>query len=257
MKKLADMMQQIKRLALTYDNYLKSKVEFYNSVPGKLTGYDCKKCLNRGYIAEIRNDTEVMVKCECMKKRESLNRLKQSGIASQIMKKTFASYRTVEPFQQHIKERAAEFVMSYKGKWFFIGGQNGCGKTHICTAIAGQLLKTGLSVRYMLWVEEAPAAKAAVNEPEYKEIVSGYQKADVLYIDDLFKNSVTDADIRLAFQILDYRYRNSMCTIISSEHTLDEIYSIDKALGGRIAETAFNINIQKDSKKDYRLKMKE
>lgn len=109
----------------------------------------------------------------------------------------------------------------------------------------------------MLWAEEAPAAKAAVNEPEYKEIVSGYQKADVLYIDDLFKNCVTDADIRLAFQILDYRYRNAMCTIISSEHTLDEIYSIDKALGGRIAETAFNINIQKDSKKDYRLKMKE
>lgn len=254
MQKLADMIPKIKRLALTYDEFLKAKVDLYNSTPGKLTGYDCKKCLNRGCIAEIRNDTEVMVKCDCMKKRESLDRLKQSGIAAQIKKKTFTSYCTDELFQQQIKERAAQFVRAYKGRWFFIGGQNGCGKTHICTAITGQLLKNGLSVRYMLWVEESPVIKGMVNEPEYKEIISGYQKPDVLYIDDLFKEGATDADIRLAFQLLDYRYRNSMCTIISSEHTLDEIYGMDRALGGRIAEIALNINIPMDEKKDYRLK---
>ena len=254
MEKLADMIPKIKRLALTYDDFIKAKVDLYNSVPGKLTGYDCKKCLNRGYIAVIRDNAEVMVKCECMKKRESINRLKCSGIASQIKKKTFASYKTSELFQKQIKEHASEFVRSYKGRWFFIGGQNGCGKTHICTAIAGQLIKIGLSVRYMLWVEESPVIKSMVNEPEYKEIISGLQKPEVLYIDDLFKEGATDADIRLAFQILDYRYRNSMCTFISSEQTLDEIYHIDKAIGGRIAEMSVKINIPKDDNKDFRLK---
>ena len=44
---------------------------------------------------------------------------------------------------------------------------------------------------------------------------------------------------------------------MSSERTLDEIYSTDQALGGRIAEISRNINIPKDKNKDYRLKAKE
>ena len=40
MEKLADMIPKIKRLALTYDDFIKAKVDLYNSVPGKLTGYD-------------------------------------------------------------------------------------------------------------------------------------------------------------------------------------------------------------------------
>ncbi len=254
MQKLSEVMPKIKRPALTYDEQLKAKAEMYNSIPGKLIGYNCKKCLNRGYIAEIRNGTEVMVKCECMKKRDNLNRLKNSGIAASIKEKTFTSYIADEPFQCQIKKSAAEFVRSHNGKWFFIGGQNGCGKTHICTAVAGQLLKVGNSVRYMLWVEESPVIKGMVNELNYKEVISEYQKPDVLYIDDLFKGAATAADIRLAFQLLDYRYRNSMCSIISSEHTLDEIYCIDRALGGRIAEMSVKINIPRDKSKDYRLK---
>ncbi len=254
MNKLAEMMPKIKRLALTYEAHLKAKSDLYNSTPGKLEGYSCTKCLNRGYISQIMDNKEVMVQCDCIKKRDALKRLKNSGIAGNIKAKTFKTFVCDEPYQKQIVQSAADFVRAYKGRWFFIGGQNGCGKTHICTAIAGQLLKLGESVRYMLWVEEACSLKAKVNEPEYKTLISGYQTVEVLYIDDLFKVSATDADIKLACQILDYRYRNSMCTIISSEYTLDEIYKIDKAIGGRIAEMAKKINISKDEKKDYRLR---
>ena len=255
MEKLAEIIPKIKHSARSYDDYLKAKVNLYNSTPGKYTGYNCKKCLNRGYIAEIRDGVEIMVRCECLKKREALKRLQESGISNLIKTKTFTSFETVEPYQMQIKETAAEFLNNYKNNWYFIGGQNGCGKTHICIAISGQLLKLGEAVRYMLWLEEAPILKAKVNESDYKELISVYQKADVLYIDDLFKGGASEADIRLAFQIIDYRYRNSMCTIISSEHMLNELYKIDRAIGGRIREKAIKINIQKDEKKDYRLKM--
>lgn len=255
MEKLAEMMPKIKRLALSYDEFLKAKVALYNSTPGKYTGYNCKKCLNRGYIAEIGDGAEIMVRCDCLKKREALSRLQESGISNAIKAKTFTSFEATEQYQVQIKENAAEFVQNYKNNWFFIGGQNGSGKTHICTAIAGQLLKLGEAVSYMLWLEEAPILKAKVNEPDYKTLISVYQKADVLYIDDLFKEGASEADIRLAFQIIDYRYRNAMCTIISSEHMLNELYDIDKAIGGRIREKALKINIQNDEKKDYRLKM--
>lgn len=94
-----------------------------------------------------------------MKKREALIRLKNSGLAGSIKEKTFYSFEANQSFQQQIKSEAVKFVKSYKGKWFFIGGQNGCGKTHICTAIAGQLLKFGESVRYLLWEDDSPFLK--------------------------------------------------------------------------------------------------
>ncbi len=257
MEQIMKVIPQIKRSVLTYEEYLKEKVNFYNSISGGLTGYDCKKCLNRGYFAKIIDGNESMVACDCIKKREALIRLKSSGLAGSIKEKTFSSFETTEIFQQYIKSEAVKFVKSYKGRWFFIGGQNGCGKTHICTAIAGQLLKSGESVRYLLWEDDAPVLKSKVNDPEYKTLISAYQTVDVLYIDDLFKTSATEADIRLAFQILDYRNRNSLCTIISSERMIDEIYKVNPAIGGRIAEMAMKINIPKDVNKDYRLKRKE
>lgn len=254
MKQIAKFISQNKYPALSYEEHLKNKVDFYNSTPGTLTGYNCKKCLNRGFIVEIQNNKEAMIQCECMEKRRALKRLKDSGISGSIKEKTFSSFIDTEDFQKNIKFQAAEFVKSYKGKWFFIGGQNGCGKTHICTAIVGQLLKIGKSVRYLLWEEDVPILKSKVNEPEYKSLISDYQQTDVLYIDDLFKSNATEADIRIAFQLLDYRSRNRLCTVISSERMSDEIYKINPAIGGRIIEKSTVINIPKDKRKDYRLK---
>ena len=51
------------------------------------------------------------------------------------------------------------------------------------------------------------------------------------------KGGHTDADIRLAFEILNSRYNDSQLrTIISSELTLFEILGLDEAVGGRIYE---------------------
>lgn len=255
MEQIAKFIPQNKYPALSYEEHLKNKVDFYNSVPGDLTGYNCKKCLNRGLIAEIKEGEEILVQCECMEKRRSFKRLMDSGIAGSVKEKTFSSFKDNEDFQKNIKFQAAKFVQSHKGKWFFIGGQNGCGKTHICTAIVGQLLKIGKSVRYLLWEEDVPILKSKVNEPEYKSLISDYQQTDVLYIDDLFKSNATEADIRIAFQLLNYRSRNRLCTVISSERMSDEIYKINTAIGGRIIAKSTVINISKDKRKDYRLKL--
>ena len=254
MKRISELISQTKNSAISYEEHLKNKVDFYNSISGTLTGYNCKKCLNRGNIAIIQDGKEVLIQCECMEKRRTLKRLKDSGIAGSIKEKTFLSFIDDEDFQKNIKLKAAEFVKFHKGKWFFIGGQSGCGKTHICTAIVGQLLKIGKSVRYLLWEDDVPALKTKVNEPEYKSLISEYQQTEVLYIDDLFKSTPTEADIRIAFQLLDYRNRNRLCTVISSERMTDEIYKINPAIGGRIIENSMKINIPKDKRKDFRLK---
>ena len=91
---------------------------------------------------------------------------------------------------------------------------------------------------------------------------------EVLYIDDLFKpirganGQITPpsyADIRLAMEIINYRYNNPvLITIISGERTIDELLYLDEALAGRISqlskEGGYCINLAKDGKKNWRMK---
>ena len=104
-----------------------------------------------------------------------------------------------------------------------------------------------------------------VNEPEYEEKLDFYKNVDVLYIDDLFKTGrsssevkqrPTQADINLAFEILNARYIRKKITIISSECTISDLIDIDEAIAGRIKQKCgeFCININPDRNKNYRLK---
>jgi DNA replication protein DnaC len=62
--------------------------------------------------------------------------------------------------------------------------------------------------------------------------------------------------VNLAFEILNYRYANKSLTLISTEKTIDEIISLDDALGGRIYQMSknYSMNIAYDRNKNYRLR---
>lgn len=261
---------------MTDEEYTKFKCETYNSSTGNLhekDGYICDKCKNKGYIAEIRfqnNDWyEVHCECQCMKTRRTISRLMKSGLKNIIKDYTFSRYEAPESWQQMIKEKAIKFTNHPENAWFFIGGQSGCGKTHICTAIAGHFLKAGKTVRYMLWRDDVNKIKSCITEADkYGELMNTYKNAEILYIDDLFKNGKgandkvqppTASDIQTAFEILNYRANNKhLITIISSERTIIDIIDIDEATGGRIAEMAFEngygLNISPDRAKNHRIR---
>lgn len=238
------------------DEILKMQVNAYNSSKGNLTGYDCSDCLNKGYIAKIRDGVEVMAECGCMKIRRTLNRIRQSGLEKQLKSCTFKNFQTDSEWQRQMKASAAEFVKS-NSTGFFIGGQSGCGKTHICTAIIGNFIKQGLSARYFVWREDSTILKALVNDREYTERINEFKTTDVLYIDDLFKQkNITDADIKLAFELIDYRSRQRLKTIISTELDENALTDCDEALAGRILQMSrgFRMIIPPDRSKNYRLR---
>lgn len=241
---------------LSYDELLQLKADAYNRQPGKLTEYDCKICYNKGYIAKVIEGNEVLAECKCLKIRDTLRRINQSGLEKLLRICTFRSYECSEAWQQRLKETAIRFVESGKG-WLFMGGQSGCGKTHLCTAAVGGFIKQGKSARYLLWREDSPRLKALINDKDYTAVIDDFKKSDILYIDDLFKqDDIKDADIKLAFELIDYRARNNLTTIISSERTLNELIDVDEALAGRIIQMSadFQLVIPKDRSKNYRLR---
>lgn len=283
MDKITDLMNSLKlesgcdQQPISIKDYEQMKVDRYNASVGNLNesdGYECEACKNKGFTAElIFNDqfqyyTDVLKPCKCMKARNAIRRLEASGLKNVVKKYTFESYRTPNVWQKTILKAAIAFCSASESKpWFFIGGQSGSGKTHICTAIAVKYLKMGNGVKYMLWRDEITKIKALVNDPEeYGRMMNDLKTADVLYIDDLFKGGKdelgnykrpTEADVKAAFEVINYRYNNSLVTIISSERTLQELNDIDEAIAGRIAEKSkeggFCFTLMHDPSKNWRM----
>lgn len=209
-----------------------------NQLYGSLREVDCTICRNKGYVAEVEGDSIRTYECECMAKRRSLARIRKSGLADLLEICTFKNFHTVERWQKDAKQKAMEYVQNGDGKWFVISGTPGSGKTHLCTAICGEMIRAGREVRYMLWRSEAPRLKALVNErDEYERVMEEFCDMPVLYIDDFFKGNVTEADINLAFELLNNRYNSKKkMTLISGERSIEEILYIDEAIGSRIYE---------------------
>lgn len=221
--------------------------DIMNAVQGTLTGCDCPDCKNKGVIYRADGDYIVSRECHCMKTRRSVWNIRKSGIEGLMIQCTFNNFIASEPWQKAMKAKAQQFLTDHDGKWFYAGGQVGCGKTHTCTAICGELLHQGFEVRYMLWRDEVVKLKATVNDSEeYHKLITHWKTAPVLYVDDFFKTSDTEdgqkkkptqGDINVAFEIFNYRYINpKLITIISSERSIDDLLDCDAAVGSRIYE---------------------
>ena len=247
----------------TLQERLERSVKAMNEIEGdqnKNDGYECPKCRNKGLIFYVDGGHEMSCECSCMSIRRNIRRIKRSGLEGTIKKCTFDKYEATEDWQKSLLSSAIAFakgVDELEHKWFFIGGAVGCGKTHICTAISRELLLRGKELRYMLWIDDSTKLKGCINDEQYADLIYPLKNAEVLYIDDLFKLPPTPADIKLAYEIINYRYQNpKLITIISSERYISEIEDIDSAIGSRIYEKTKShaLNIGRDSKRNYRTK---
>ena len=226
-----------------YIEHQRWRAEAFNRSAGKLSGYDCPECRNRGCF--YRADEEghlVSVPCKCMTIRANRQRMEQSGLADMLKRYTFDAWETAEDWQAELLESAKRYAENPDG-WFSVCGKPGTGKTHICTAVCGALMEKGIEVRYALWRDVATTLKAlSVREAaEYNREIEPLKTVQCLYIDDLFKTGggrqPTVMDVNLAFEIINARYNASgLITVISSERSLDELMRIDEAVASRIYE---------------------
>lgn len=251
----------------SYDAYAmgKMRVDTLNATHGELTGYDCPKCLNRGFSAVLRNDGSYFIRdCTCKPIRRCIRHMEQSGLSKSIRELTFDAYTTESPWQENLKSAAMTYAKDPKG-WFMIGGQSGCGKSHLCTAICRELLLREIPLMYMPWRDTVAKLKAmAFDHPDRQALLEQCKNAEFLYIDDLFKTGrsaegstfPTQADINLAFEILNHRYTNRLPTILSSEILPMDLTDIDEATGSRVIEmcgkNVFSVSPSRD--KNYRIR---
>lgn len=230
--------------------------------------YKCERCKDTTWI--LNDGGKVIARCSCYEK-DYIKRLWENyGIKPEEVKK-LNDYKPFNTLTTNLKNKARNYIMHFKDIYskrensFGILGQSGAGKSHVSIAIGAALLDKNYKVVYMPYLEVMQELKANAMDYEYYEkITNRYKRAEVLIIDDLFKDKVkngklkgelNEADMKHIYPILNYRYNNRLATIFSTECDINMLLKLDEALAGRIIESCGeNITIFSGSQYNYRLR---
>lgn len=242
------------------------EVEDYNSREGELEdGFYCDKCKNRGkflHYYEGSKDTYTLF-CECWNRRKFLHYVKKNNL-QHLLEYKLNNFDTTKPFQKEMYNLAINYSKSRTSEWFVLLGQSGTGKTHVTSSILTAFARKNINVEYMMYTTYIEFVKRnAYNDDKQDQVdklIKQYKDADVLYIDDLFKGvnlekGLSSFELTNVFDLINDRYVNFKTTLITSEIMMDQLFTIDEALAGRIVERCkeYLLEIGKGSNKNYRI----
>lgn len=212
--------------------------------------YECDMCKDEEWIFDKGNNSARP--CTCREKKIYERILEHSGISDSFLSKNFNNYKPHSEYTNKALATAKHYISVFKdikgtkNNSLALLGQVGSGKTHLTIAVANELMKKNIGVRYMQYREEMPLIKQVVNDQEaYIKTINQYKNATVLLIDDLYKNAIgkgrfgeylNDADKRVMFEIINHRSFNSKPMIISSECNFNQILNLDEGIGSRLFE---------------------
>ena len=197
--------------------------------------FNCSKCKDSGYV-----DGKM---CSCLKKEISNLLLEESNFGKLV---SFESAKKTAPKEyQKLYEKLEEWCHSdFKKNLIFISGKVGIGKTYLTTAIANELIEEGKIVKLVT------AFQMSRDFKEYRfthneALLDKYLTCEFLFIDDLGTETLYKSiTIELLFHVINERRIRKLCTIITSNLTLDEIYDrYDERIFSRIVDRDSSINI--------------
>lgn len=177
--------------------------------------------------------------CDCRKAQIDADRLRimrRLGGLDALVDKTFESFNPdgvgLTPGHQaslrYAYDRARAFAERPLG-WLVIRGGYGCGKTHLAAAIANARLEQGekavlVTVPDLLDYLRAPFSADFNEEGEtYHTRFDEVRTTPLLILDDLGIESPTAWAQEKLYQILNHRYNAQLPTVITTNHSMDEI----------------------------------
>ena len=202
----------------------------------------CKICNDAGVVEG--KEPGRYVQCKCIKEMRVISTLEKTGLGAKAIQKSFNDFESWNSKVSEMKEIAVNYFIFFdkikdtKYNSIALFGESGSGKTHLLLAlIRNFVIKKYLNVVYMSYIDGITELKQnIINGEVYQKTIKRYKYAEVLVIDDLFKNGNTESDLRIIIEIINYRYVNRLPVMFSSEYLLGDIIIIDKAIGGRIKE---------------------
>lgn len=197
-------------------------------------GLDCctKSGSLRGTIPEIRwdgyNVYEALTFCRHERQQRfkiKIRRLCKSAQIPQLYEYCgFDNYK-VTPENREAVEAAKWFVKGDSGKGLFIYGPPGTGKTMLAAIVANELVARGKSVLFTSVPDLLRDIRATFSKfgTESYDIFQAIENVDLLVLDDLGTEKISDWVLEQLFIIINCRYNKRLATVITSNYSSNEI----------------------------------
>ena len=181
-----------------------------------------------------------------------------------VKRQVYQTFETLEDVNQEItmaRIQAKKAAIEHSN--IILAGRAGVGKTHLAVAIANYIMREeGRQARFRLVNELLDELRQAARyASDYLYVINGFKTTPCLVLDDLGKEKTTDAGLDYLHQIIDYRYRNELQTIVTTNAlTVEELSSWGNAnfitpMISRLLENGVWISIRNSG--DYRVKIRE
>ncbi|MGL5329981.1 MAG: ATP-binding protein [Peptostreptococcaceae bacterium] len=230
--------------------------ENLEDIEAESSEYRCSKCRDLTFIV----DDGVANECECRQLRQAEDILKKSGISEEFRNKRFSNFvygkerQIIDAYREAcLYCKNFESIEKDRCNSIMFMGQVGAGKSHLSFSIANELMDSGVGVVYMSYREVITVLKQNImDEVYYHRAMGKYKNARVLLIDDLYKGKVTESDLNIIFELLNFRYFNKLPVIVSCEMDINGILNVDEGIGSRLVEMCKTVEIR-GKKLNYRI----
>ena len=205
----------------------------YNIPPQSLEPqWTCQRCLDTGWI--YIND-EQAAPCQCQISRRQGFLRRAADLPARFADASFANVN-YNLYQQPFRAQAKKIFTYVKNfcdaleensnQGLYIHGPTGSGKSYLMGCIANYL-SSRKSVKYLVYADFLDALRATFNTRDsgYSEhqLVDEVKNAGLLLLDDLGVERPTEFSLKNLAQIIDYRYRNCLPLVVTSNFTLEEL----------------------------------
>lgn len=193
--------------------------------------WNCPSCRDSGWL---RPDE----KCRCMVQEEIDHLYHQSGLPPELREQTFDSFRIdlyppeLRSFMEQVvaecRAFAARVASGRATENLVFRGAAGLGKTHLSSAIAHIVLQSGRSVIYLTLPELLDRIRYYKFEVADPEALSLLREVDLLILDDLGGEKVSEFSVQELFALINYRMSHRLPLVVSTNLSwtdLEEAYT--------------------------------
>lgn len=240
---------------------IKEKKALIKSITNSTTyfspNFECKLCLDTGYVTKDGLSTL----CSCLKQKiydvyynkSNIGNIEKENFST-FNEKIFSTTKNKEKYNSDlspreniiiIKDKTQSFINNFDDiseKNLIFTGTTGTGKTFLTNCIANELLKMNKTVLY----QTAPVMfDKILNEKFQKDTLSSnffenILTVDLLIIDDLGSENISDSKISDLFTIINTRLLNQnhriTKTIISTNLSIEDLFNLyTPRIGSRMA----------------------
>lgn len=228
-------------------------------IPPRDGAEPCAYCKNLRYVIGANGEMTPCPKCGAPRQWKVDALKAYSSLSGVATNQTLFNFKTAfkgakDDGLVNCLQAAEDFAEHPDQRWLVMWGERGSGKSHLCAAVANHLIGAGTPALFITAPDLLAALKEAMDlqtnteQESYSGRLKMVKIAPVLILDDLGAESASAWSDGVIFEVIDYRYRQRLPTMIATNVSLDEF---DPRVASRMQDAAF-VTVVENAAPDFR-----